>query len=156
VTARLLVTVRCQAHAARLLALQTYGMAEPRPDVRSPDGLWQWDGTAWRPTYPAAATVRFDGNSPPRWRRWTVAAGGWAVVLGVASGAVAAATVYGDPGPVTRDDGTWHTKIPSPPLWATVLAHIAVALIALGTALLLAAVGHAMYAWIGARKKVKT
>jgi hypothetical protein len=120
VTVRLLVTVRCQVDAARLLALQTYGMAEPRPDVRSPDGLWQWDGTAWRPTYSAAATV------------------------------------YGDPGPVMRDDGTWYTKIPSPPLWANVLAHIAVALIALGTALLLAAVGHAMYAWIGARKKVKT
>jgi hypothetical protein len=81
---------------------------------------------------------------------------GRAVVLGVAGGAVAAATVYGDPGPVMRDDGTWYTKIPSPPLWANVLAHIAVALIALGTALLLAAVGHAMYAWIGARKKVKT
>ena len=75
---------------------------------------------------------------------------------GCAGGAVAAATVYGDPGPVMRDDGTWYTKIPSPPLWANVLAHIAVALIALGTALLLAAVGHAMYAWIRARKKVNT
>jgi hypothetical protein len=78
------------------------------------------------------------------------------LVLGVAGGAVAAATVYGDPRPVMRDDGTWYTKIPSMPMWANVLAHTALALIALGTALLLAAAGHAMYAWIGTRKKVKT
>ncbi len=131
-------------------------MTEPRPGVHSPDGLWQWDGTTWRSTYPAAAAVRFDGNSPPRWRRRTVAAGGSAIVLGLAGEFVALSTVFGDPGPVTRDDGTSYTQIPSMPTWADVLAHAALALIALGAALLLVAAGHAMYAWIGTRKKVKT